>query len=80
MTEPAPAAAATLTGETGGEKKNTGQEPAANKKKNYPTICRYEFLCLFFARRQFLNVFGSFVKGGAGRARFCKKNKSSERP
>lgn len=49
MAEPAPAAAAALTGDTGGRKKSTGQEPAANKKKikKYPTICRYEFLCLF---------------------------------
>lgn len=81
MAEPAPAAAAALTGDTGGRKKSTGQEPAANKKKkNTQPFAAMNFYVYFSPEDNFLMCSAAFVKGGAGRARFCKKNKSSERP
>lgn len=80
MAEPAPVAAAPLTGER--EKKKTIQDrslqqtnkkKATAMKKNYSAIYCYEFLCLLFRPKTFLKVFGSFVEGGAGRARFCRE-------
>lgn len=49
MAEPALAAAAALTGDTGGRKKSTGQEPAANKKnkKNTQPFAAMNFYVYF---------------------------------